>query len=64
MSLMPSHEVRIHYVLGHRGIEGNKATDRAANDAHMLGYRTLTPSSKVEVEKLFHDRAINVLLQK
>jgi ribonuclease HI len=56
MSLMPSHEVRIQYVPGHRGIEGNEAADRAANDAHMLGYRTLTPSSKEEVEKLLHDR--------
>jgi hypothetical protein len=53
---MPSHEVRIQYVPGHCDIEGNEAADRAANDAPTLGYRTLTPSSKEEVEKLLHDR--------
>ena len=56
MSLLPSHEVRIQYVPGHRGIEGNEAADRAANDAHLVCYNTLTPSSKEEVERLLRVR--------
>jgi ribonuclease HI len=55
MSLMPSHEVRIQYVPGHRGILGNEAADRAARDAHLLRYQTLTPSSREELAKLVHD---------
>ncbi|KAF2354379.1 Reverse transcriptase domain [Trinorchestia longiramus] len=45
---------KVETYISHEGIPGNEAADEAAKNAHLLRYRTLTPSSNEEVKNLIN----------
>ncbi|KAF2351064.1 Ribonuclease H domain [Trinorchestia longiramus] len=51
-NIASSHWVYLQLIPGHKGIPGNEAADEAAKNAHLLRYRTLTPSSYEEIKNL------------
>ncbi|KAF2353267.1 Ribonuclease H domain [Trinorchestia longiramus] len=46
-NIASSHWVYLQFILGHKGIPGNKAADEAVKNAHLLRYRSLTPLMKL-----------------
>ncbi|KAF2352643.1 Ribonuclease H domain [Trinorchestia longiramus] len=52
-NIASSHWVYLQFIPGHKDIPGNEAADEAAINAHLLRYRTLTPSSN-EVKNLIN----------
>ncbi|KAF2356705.1 Ribonuclease H domain [Trinorchestia longiramus] len=51
-NIASSHWVYLQFIPGHKGIPGNEAADEAAKNAHLLRYRTLTPSSYEDIRNL------------
>ncbi|KAF2350072.1 Ribonuclease H domain [Trinorchestia longiramus] len=49
-NIASSHWVYLQFIPGHKGIPGNEAADETAKNAHLLRYRTLTPSSYEEIK--------------
>ncbi|KAF2353415.1 Ribonuclease H domain [Trinorchestia longiramus] len=50
-NIAASHWVYLQFI-PHKGIPGNEAADEAAKNAHLLRYRSLTPSSYEEIKNL------------